>query len=147
MPNPLINQGTLNRIRGSVTWANFGTLNVTAPYLNKAGIRLSLQGEATTFIPTMTGMVTSQEPYMPIELVLNLLKTQALANAYKAQMESSSNIGDGTVRPDITAGGISSYQLINCAIKSVRELNFAGDDAGFSVTIGGYYLTNSGLFD
>lgn len=146
MPNPLINQGQLNRIRGSVTWASNGSLNVTAPYLTKAGIRLALQGESTNFIPTMTGMVTSQEVYMPIECTINLVKTQSLANAYKTQMETLATIGDGTVRPDLTSGGIGSYQIINCAIKSVRELDFSGQDAGFVVLIGGYYLVNSALF-
>lgn len=144
--NPLVNQGQLNRIRGSVTWANSSSLNVTAPYLGKAGIRLSLQGESTTYIPTMTGMVTSQEAYMPIECTINLLKTQSLANAYKQQLELQSTIGDGTVRPDLTSGGLGSYDIVNCSIKSVRELDFSGEDAGFAVIIGGYYLINSSLF-
>lgn len=144
MPNPLIAQGSLNKVRASVTWPSFTTLNVTAPYLGKAGIRLTLQGESTLYLPTMTGAVTSQEPYMMIEMVINLIKPQALANLYKQQMETNSLIGDGSVRPDATALGV--YQLTNCAIKGVRELDFSGEHEGFAVTIGGYYLTNSSLF-
>lgn len=145
--NPLIAQGTLNRIRASVTWASFPSLNVTAPFLSREGIRLALQGESTVYLPTMTGAVTSQEPFMMIEMTLNLLKTQGLSDIYKQQLESNAALGDGTVRPDLpTGGGLGLYQIINCAIKSVRELDFSGDNAVFAVTIGGYYLVNSDLF-
>jgi hypothetical protein len=142
--NPLIAQGTLNRVRGSVVWANFPSLNVTAPYLSKEGIRLALQGESTLYLPTMTGAVTSPEPYMMIECTIHLLKTQGLAQLYKNQMELQSTLGDGSVRPDSTSLGI--YQIINCSIKSIRELEFSGESAIFAVNLGGYYLTNSSLF-
>jgi hypothetical protein len=93
----------------------------------------------------MTGAVTSQEPYMMIECVINLIKPQALPNLYKQQMETNALLGNGTVRPDAVALGV--YQLTNCAIKSVRELDFSGENALFAVTIGGYYLVNSSLFN
>jgi hypothetical protein len=144
--NPLIDQGVLNRLRGSVVWVDNPNLNVTAPYLGREGIRLALEGEATTFINTMTGAVTSGEPYQKVSLTLHLLKPQNLANLYKAQQELNSVIGNGTVRPDVSSG-LGSYQLVNCAIQTVRELNFSGDDAGFAVTIGGYYEINSSLWD
>lgn len=144
MANPLVSQGSLNKLRASITWPSFTNLNVTAPYLSKEGIRLSLQGESTLYLPTMTGAVTSPEPYMMIECVINLLKSQSLANQYKQQMEVNALLGDGTVRPDAVALGV--YQITNCAIKSIRELDFSGEHALFSVTIGGYYLVNSTLF-
>lgn len=142
--NPLIDQGTLNRLRASVVWANNPSLNVTAPYLGREGIRLALEGETTTFINTMTGAVTSPEPYQVINLTINLLKTQTLASVYKTQMELSALIGDGTVYPD--ARTLPVYSIINCAIQSVRELSFAGEDAGWAVAVKGYYLVNSSLW-
>lgn len=144
MANPLIAQGTLNRLRASVVWPGFASLNVTSSYLGKAGIRLSLQGETTLYIPTMTGQVTSPEPYMRVEMEMALLKTQALSNAYKQQMETSSLLGDGTVRPD--AATLGPYQIVNCSIMSIRGLDFSGENADFTVTIGGYYYINSTLF-
>jgi hypothetical protein len=143
--NPLISQGTLNKLRGSIVWNSFPSLNVTAPYLGPDGIRLALEGESTAFLPTMTGVVTSPEPYMMIGLTMHLLKTQALANSYKAQMELLAQIGDGTVRPDTTALGV--YPIVNCAIEAVRELSFSGQDPGFIVSVKGYYLVNSQLWD
>lgn len=142
--NPLVAQGNLNRLRGSVVWPGFPALNVTAPFLGREGISLALEGESTAFLPTMTGAVTSQEVYMMIGLTMHLLKTQALADAYKAQMELNSLLGDGTVRPD--AKELSPYAIINCAIQSVRELRFSGDDAGYAVSVRGYYLVNAALF-
>ena len=87
MANPLVAQGTLNRILGSVVWPSFSALNVTSSFLGKQGIRLALEGESTLFIPTMTGAVTSPEPYMMIGLTINLLKTQSLAAQYKSQLK------------------------------------------------------------
>ena len=143
--NPLIAQGTLNRLLGSIVWTNFPQLNVTASYLGKEGIRLALEGESTVFLPTMTGAVTSQEPFMMVSLTAHLLKTQPLANAYKQQMESNAQLGDGTVRPDSLALGV--YPIVNCAIQSMRELSFSGDDAGFAVSMRGYYWINSNLWN
>lgn len=145
MTNPLIAQGTLNRLRGSVVWEGFPALNVTAPFLGKEGIRLALEGEATTFINTMTGAVTSPEPYMTVSMTLNLLKTQQLGNLYKAQMELSSLLGAGTVRSDSAI--LSPYSLINCSIQSVRELDFSGADAGYVVNVKGYYNINQALWN
>lgn len=144
MANPLIDQGTLQRVRGSVTWSSNPTLNITAPYLGKEALHLAIQGESTTYIPTMTGAVRSQEPYMMIELTAHLLKTQPLSDLYKQRMETDSFLGDGTVRTD--AQSLGSYQIINCSVSGVRELSFAGEDAGYILMVKGYYLVNSTLF-
>jgi hypothetical protein len=145
MPNPLIAQGTLNRVRASIVWPSNASLNVVASYLGRDGVRLALDGEATQFFPTMTGAVTSQEPMMMVTCTIHLLKSQPLAGLYKAQMETNSLIGDGTVRGD--ASTLPPYQILNCAIQSIRELIFAGTEPEFAVTVRGYYLVNSTMWD
>jgi hypothetical protein len=142
--NPNVSQGTLNRLIASVIWTDFPQLNVTAPYLGEEGIHLAFEGESTVFINTMTGAVTSQEPYLVVNVTMNLLKTQPLANAYKQQWETSSQLGECTVRPDSST--MSPWDFENCAIQSVRELSLNGRDAGYVVTIKGYYLINSDLW-
>lgn len=142
--NPLISQGSLNRLRASVVWPANPTLNVTPSFLGKEMIGLALEGESATYIPTATGATTSPEPYMMIALSIHLLKTQNLAAQYKAQMEFLATIGDGTVRPD--ASSLPPYAIVNCSISSVRELKFNGTDAGFMVSVKGYYLINSSLW-
>ncbi len=145
MPNPLVPQGSLNLLRASIIWPSNDNLNVTPSYLVKAGIRIAFQGRTTDYIPAMTGAILSPQPYMMFEMTVNLNKANGLAALYKAQMESNSSIGNGTVRPDTT--GLPPYELVNCAIEGVRELDFSGADGGFAVIIGGYYLVNSSLFD
>lgn len=139
-----IPQGTINRLRASVLWSDFPGLNVTSQYLDKAGIRISFEGDSTLFIDTMTGRVTSPEPYLRITATMALLKTQPLSSAYKAQMETLATIGNGIIRPDTTT--LTPYPIVNCAIQGVRELNFDGTNAGYVVTIGGTYYINSSLF-
>ena len=142
--NPLIDQGTLNRLRGSVVWANFPNLNVTSPYLNREGIRLALDGEATAFLPTITGAVTSPEVYQMITLTMNVLKTNGIAAQYQSQMQTTTLLGNGTVITDTSA--LPAFQIVNCAIESVRELSFAGEDAGFAVVVRGYWIINNDLW-
>lgn len=148
MPNPLISQGSLNRLRASIVWPANASLNVTAGFLGRRGISLALDGESTLYINTLTGAVASPEPYMMITLTIHLLRTQQLCSLYKVQMEANALIGDGTVRPDVPPGtGLAPYNVVNCAIQSINEMSFAGDDADFSVRIRGYYLLNSSLWD
>jgi hypothetical protein len=80
-----------------------------------------------------------------VNCTINLNKANGLAQQYKSQLESNAALGDWTLRPDTTALG--PFGLVNCSIKSVREVDFSGEDAGFAVLIGGYYLVNSSLFD
>src|ERR1700722_15846993 len=100
--NPLVPQGTLNLLRGSVVVTNFPSLNITAPFLGKAGIRLTFEGDTTLYIDTMTGAVTSPQPYLRVTVEADLLKTQNLATLYKQQQELLSTIGDLVVYSDAT---------------------------------------------
>ncbi len=145
MGNPLIDQGVLNRIKGSVTWTNFPALNVTAPFLDKDGINMRLEGEASLQHGTMTGVVQSPEPYMPISVVIALLKTQPLSEAYKTKMELLALLGPGTVYPDVSTG-LSPYALQNMSIQSVGELLLNGTTPIYAVTCRGYYVVNNALF-
>lgn len=141
----LVPQGTLNRLRASISVPNNTALNITSPFLGKAGIRLAFEGQATVFIDTMTGRVISEEPYLAATLTASLLKTNALGPQYKVQWEKDSALGNITVRPD--SSSLPPYDLLNCAIQSVRELDFAGTDAGYVVTIGGTYIINQALWN
>jgi len=145
MPNPLIDQGTLNRLIASVVIPNFPELNVTVGFLGKEAIRAALAGDATDFIDTQTGGVPSPNPYMRVSVSIHLLKTQFLSGLYKAQMESDSRIGPITVRPDTRAFPV--YNFVNCSIQGVDEVNMDGSDPGYRVRIGGYYEINNDLWD
>jgi hypothetical protein len=140
-----IAQGTLNRLRGSVVYANNTALNITAPYLNRDAISISFDGDAGMLIPTLTGGVTSPEPYQMGNITINMVKSQALANYYKLQIETNVNVGDVSIIGD--SATLGDYEFTNCILKGVRDIVFDGNQAGFVVTLTGIYLTNSALWD
>lgn len=146
MGNPLIDQGVLNRIKASVTWANFPALNVTAPFLDKDGVTLRLEGEMSLQHGSMTGLVQSLEPYVPVSVVIALLRTQDLARQYQTKVQASSLLGPGTVFPDVSSGGIEQFNLHNMSIQNVGELLLNGTTPIFGVTCRGYYVVNNDLF-
>ncbi len=144
MATPLIQQGTLNRLRGSVVYSSNPTLNVTAPYLAKEAISIAFEGDAGLLIPTLTGGVTSPEPYQMATVTINLLKSQSLANVYKTQIETNVNIGDVAIISD--SATLGDYDLTNCILKGVRDIQFDGNVAGFVITLTGIYNVNALLW-
>jgi hypothetical protein len=76
---------------------------------------------------------------------MHLLKTQSLADAYKRQQETNTLLGNISVTTD--AATLGDYALQNCSITGIGELNFAGAEPGYQVTIGGYYIINSNLWN
>lgn len=144
MSNPQVVQGTLNRLLASVVYANFPNLNVTSAYLAKEAISLGFDGDTSQLIGTLTGAVTSPEPYIYGTCTMHLLRTQALGNAYKLQIETNTTMGSVTVIPDSVA--LSSFELNNCVLQSIQEVAFDGTQAGLIVRLRGVYSINSTLF-
>lgn len=145
MANPMVPQGTLNRLLGSVTFTDFPGLNITAPFLGKEAIGLTFDGPVTTPLETMSGIVDSPEPYQRVTVVAHLIKSQALANSFKTQIETFSVLGDATVRLD--AKTLGPYQLSNTMIYNVNPLKADGMDPGWVVTLTGIYYINSALWN
>lgn len=143
--NPLVPQGTLNKLRGSVSVIDLPQLNVTSSFLGDDGISLSFEGDASAYLGTMTGAVPSPNPYQMATVTLHLLKTQVMSSQWKAQMESDTSIGDVSITTD--ASTLDGYYLSNCTIKGVQELTFAGKTPDYTVTVQGIYYINASLFD
>jgi hypothetical protein len=143
--NPLVDLGTLNKLRASVIWQNVNNLNVSASFLGTEQIALSLDGEATQFVPVSVGMVPSPQFYQPVTLSIHLVKTLSIAAQYQSRWKTNCLLGPGTVRPDVSTG-IQPYDLVNMAIEGMRQMTFNGQDAGFMVNCRGYVYINSDLF-
>ena len=90
------------------------------------------------------------------ELYVNMVKSgeasgtldevlERLASLAEQQMETQSKLGPITVRTDSSV--FPKYDFFNCAIMAVREINMSGDDAGYVVTVTGYYIINSDLWN
>lgn len=142
---PLTPQGLLNRVRGSLVFAALPNLNVTASYCGKAGVSCTFDNDAGLLIGTMTGGVTSPEPYQMVTIEAHILKTQALAATYKRQFETLTNVGDFTFIPD--ASTLPNYQFINGILLGVGAIETSGTNPDFVVRLKAIYNTNSSLFD
>jgi hypothetical protein len=144
MSNPLINQGSLNRLLGSVIIPALPYLTVTAPFLAKEGISIALEGAASDLHPTMTGGVPSPAPYQFAQITIHVLKTNALGQAYKTQFETNTTLGNVAVTTDTVA--LLPYNFDTCVLESVDPITLAGDIPGMAVKIRGIYRINSAAF-
>lgn len=142
--NPLIPQGILNRVRGSLQIPDFSNLNVTAPYLGPEGISLSRESPANTNLPTMTGIVPSPEPYQQVLLTVALNRTQGLASLYEQQFQANTYLGLVVVRTD--AATLPTYNLYSMSLVTVGELRFNGTTPMYGIELRGYYPVNSSMF-
>ena len=145
MGNPNVSQGTLNRLVTSAVFNSYPALNVTASYLDVQGIRLAFDGDGALQIKTMTGTVQSGEPFALVVASIYLLKTQPLAAAFKAQLETDTNIGHVALFGDTRV--LPEYDLSNCSLLTCTDLEFNGTVVGYMVRIKGTYLLNSALWN
>lgn len=142
--NPLVAQGSLNRLRGSVVIPSYPALNVTASYLSKRGIGMELAGDLTQLLETMTGLVTSPEPYVPADITVSILKTQSLAALWITQAQDTTVLGNVTVHTDTAA--FPHFDFQNCAITRINRFAFDGTDPTMEVTLRGIYVLNQSLW-
>lgn len=142
--NTATSQGTLNRLRASITVTDNPDLNVTSDYLGAGGISVAPSGNVTDFINTMTGRVTSPVPYIPVEVTINMLRTQTLGAAWYNQALSNSLLGAVTITPDVTT--FPNISLRNCGITSLPTQSYAGTDPSFDIVVSGYMIINSELW-
>lgn len=146
--NQLIPQGTLNRLRTSVTFVSLPGLNIPASYLGKEMVGMSFEGVVTTPLETATGVVTSPEPYQRVTVTCHLVKSMALAALWQAQIQVSGLVGDFVVRPDSDPSvSIGPYQISNGMVNTVAGLRFDGSDPNWTLVLSGQYYVNSNLFN
>jgi hypothetical protein len=145
MANQNVYQGTVNLLLGSVIFANYPALNITASYLAPGGISLSFDGETSLLLPTMVGAVTSPRPYVFANIDAHILRTQALSNAFKNQIETTTTLGSVKVYTDTTT--LLSYQIDNCVLLSTPQMTYDGTSPEFTVRLRGVYEVNVDLFN
>jgi hypothetical protein len=147
-----VDQGQLNRLSAQVVFAtvqsNGQPLTIPSAYLGTEGIRLALDSNATDLLPTMTGMVSSPAPYQSCTLTMAIVKSAAaLANQLMQMMQKGSTIiGNVTVYPDVPPNILQPFNLMNMALETVREMNFAGTEPVIVFTMRGYMQVNQGFF-
>lgn len=138
-------QGVLNLLRSAVVFADFPALSITSPFLAKGGISVSFEGVASKKIPTYTGAVDSPEPFVMAVVEVHILRTQALAAAFKAKVESNASMGSLNVISDSAL--LPLYQIEGCIIENVPNMTFDGNDPTYTLRFKGIYSINSELWD
>jgi len=119
-------------------------LQVTSSYLAKEAISISFDGDTSLLIGTLTGAVTSPEPYTYGTVTIHLLRTQVLADLFKTQIEFNTTMGSVNIIGD--SATLSNFQLENCILMSLQEITFDGNQAGLIVRLRGVYNINASLF-
>ena len=142
--NPLVQQGTLNRLRCSVVVPNESTLNITASYMGTSFASVNFSEPFAELIGTATGGVTSPEPYVFGTITVGVLKTQALSAAWVSQSQTQSAIGPVTIYPDSAA--YPATTLDNCVIQSIEPGAYDGKDPVVKVALRGIYYLNNELW-
>lgn len=145
MPNPLINQGVLNRVRGSIKFDEHPELNVTASYLTQDGIDIAFQGDAGVLLPTMTGGVSSPQPYQMVEFRVHMARSQTLAQLYKNQIEKNTFLGHAKVFTDSSVLG--DFEIRQATIRGMQDFSPNGRDPGLIISIFGIYDVNSDMWE
>lgn len=143
--NPLVQQGTLNRLRCSVVVPSESTLNVTSSYMGASFASVNFSEPFADLIGTATGAVTSPEPYVFGTITVGVLKTQALASQWVTQAQTKSAIGQVTIHPD--SASYPPATLDNCVIQSIEPGAFDGKDPVVRITIRGVYYINNDLWN
>ena len=138
--NPLVPQGLLNRVRGSIVIPAFPNLNITAAYLALDGISLDIDDDGTDQPKTMTGIVNSPAPYVMATVTAHILKTQALGEAWAQQFQSNGQIGRVVVHTDTSA--LTQYRVHNCSLLKPQPGAMNGTNASLVLTIRGTYNVN-----
>jgi hypothetical protein len=142
--NPQIAQGILNKVITNVVVPGFPLLSVSAPFMAKSQAVLTFDGAAVNQLATATGIVQSPEPYVPANLMVNILRSQAIVNAYVAQWQTGAILGAVEVYGDVSS--LAPFSLSQCAITNIEPGPFDGGDPTTKITIKGIMLVNATMW-
>ncbi len=142
--NPLIAQGTLNRVRCSIVVPSYPALNVTSPYMGASFASFDFSGPFSQLIPTGTGAVNSPEPYVEGTITVALLRTQALANAWLQQAQTLSDLGAVTIHSDTAA--FPANTIYTTIIQDFNPGAFDGRDPVVRLVLRGIAYMNNDLW-
>ena len=142
--NPLIAQGTLNRVRCSIVVPSYPSLSITSPYMGSSFASLDFSGPFSMLIPTGTGAVNSPEPYVEGTISVGLLRTQSLALSWLTQAQTLSDLGAVTIHSDTAA--FPAATIYTTVIQELNPGAFDGRDPVVRLVLRGIYYANNDLW-
>lgn len=138
-------QGSINRLRASLVFADHPELNVTTAFLTREGISFAPEGDASQKLPTMTGAVDSPEPYQMVTITAHLNRAISLANLYQNQILTNTSLGSMNIIPDSTAQ--DPYEIEGVVLLGFQEQTFDGNNASMTIRFRGIWTINSDLWN
>ncbi|PHI31161.1 hypothetical protein [Budvicia aquatica] len=145
MANPFVPQGVFNKVRASVKFTQFPELNITASYLTQDGIDIAFQGDAGVLLPTMSGGASSPNPYQMLAINIHLVRSQAMAQMFKKQIETDTFLGEAKVYSDSSTLG--DFTIRSATLRSAGDVSFSGRDPGYLISLFGIYDTNADMWN
>lgn len=137
-------QAPVNIARGAVNVLSNANLSINASNLGKEGIKISFNGDASDAVDLATSITMVQRPYQTAVATISISKANSLAEMWRNQLQSNSDIGDVYIRADVSLR--SDYVLYRCHIKSIEAGGISNGDVTDSIVIHGEYRINEALF-
>jgi hypothetical protein len=142
--NPNIVQGNLNRVATHIVVTSFTALNVTASYMTKDQAKLTIDGPFVDQIETATGIINSPKPFVMGTIVINLLRSQSLANLWIQQALSQCYLGQIVAYSDSSV--FDALTITQASIVDFDPGPYNGENPAVPVTVKGTFPINSALW-
>ncbi len=142
--NPMVPQGSLNKVRAHIVVPNYPTLNVSPSYMGEDMFTLDIEDDAVRQPKTATGLVNSPEPFVVATCIINLLRTQALSVQWLMQLKSNAMIGRIVAHSDSAA--FTAQTVHNCSILKVQPGRMNGTNPTVDAIIRGEYFVNDDMW-
>jgi hypothetical protein len=142
--NPQTTQGNLNRVATHIVVPSFPQLNANAGYMSKGLAVMTFDPPFVEQIETATGIVNSPKPFVMGQIVINLLRSQSLANVWITQAQAQATLGTILAFPDSST--FEPLALSNASIYDFDPGAFDGVDPTVKVTIKGTFYINAAMW-
>ena len=143
--NPQVPLGTLNRLRTSLVVPVITSLNITASYMSKRFINVTLDENPFALgIETATGIVVSPEPYVMGTVTIGLLRTTGLASSWLAQSKATSVLGSIVIHSDTSA--FPALTIHDSYIKQLDPGPYDGTNPEVPLILRGVFFVNNDLW-
>ena len=145
MANPLINLGTLNRVRASVVFPSFTSLNITSSQMGRRFVSLMFDEDFVQQIQQGVGIINSPEPYVMATVTCDVLRTLPLAQAFISQLEQTAVLGPVYVHSDTSA--FPKRTVYNASVLKADPGAYDGVNGVLALTIRGVFYPNNTLWN
>ena len=142
--NPMPNLGNLNRVRASVTFPGFTSLNITSSQMGKRFVSVVFDEDFVTQIQQGVGIINSPEPYVMSTITCDIMRTLPLAQAFISQIQDTAVLGTVKVYSDTSA--FIPPTIYNASVIKADPNAFDGTQGVLALTIRGIFYPNSNLW-